>query len=36
MRNSGLEDAQAGLEEAIHWIIKKVREFKRKHLFLLH
>ena len=43
--NSELQDVQAGLGKGrgtrdrianIHWIIKKVREFQKKHLFLLY
>ena len=37
MRNTGLEEAQAGIKIAnIHWIIKKTRQFQKKHLFLLY
>ena len=43
--NSELADDQAGFRKGrrirdqianIHWIIKKAREFQKKHLFLLY
>ena len=43
--NQELSDVQAGLRKGrgtrdqianIHWIIKKAREFQKKHLFLLY
>ena len=43
--NSELPDVQAGLRKGrgtkdqianIHWIIKKAREFQKKHLLLLY
>ena len=43
--NRELPDLQAGFRKGrgtrdqianIHWIIEKVREFQKKHLFLLH
>ena len=43
--NRELPDVQAGFREGrgtrdqianIHWVIKKAREFQKKHLFLLY